>query len=128
MMTDSARQETANLGPSMLLPAGATLSVFAALLEATSEADLVAIGFALVGTAAALAAWFMFLRLATGTSAQLGVRFFSILAMALAISSLIYDADGGWLGWIGVIGLWLAALGAAIEWVKGRTYGTDDKD
>ena len=115
---------SSRLKPSLLLPCGATLSVFAALLEAAGEAHVVAMGFAVTGAAAAFAAWFMYLRLATGISAQLGVRFFSFCAMALAISSLLYNAATGWLGWVGVIGLWLATLGAGVEWWRGRTYGT----
>jgi hypothetical protein len=117
---------SSNTKPSLLLPCGATLSVFAALLEAAGAADMIAMSFALVGTATAFAAWFMYLRLGTGDSVPLGVRFFSIGAMALAISSLLYNAATGWLGWVGAIGLWLATLGAGVEWLRGRTYGTDE--
>lgn len=123
--TRVTQQDLAGSGPSLLLPGGATLSVFAALLEGTGGGQAATLALALAGTAAALAGWFMYVRVAPGVSAQLGVRFFSVVAMAFAISSLLYNAGGGWIGWMGVIGLWLAATGAGIEWVQGRTYGLE---
>jgi hypothetical protein len=46
--------------------------------------------------------------------------------MALAISSLFVGVEAGWLGTVGVIGLWTAASGAGVEWLRGRTYGGED--
>lgn len=112
--------------PSLLLPSGATLSVAAALLEGLGEGDLIAQALALFGAAAALAAWILVTRKGGGTSPSLGVRFFSIFAIALAISGLFINVGGGWLGTVGVIGLWLACGGAAVEWMRGRTYSTNE--
>ena len=123
-MTPVAAQEIADASPSSLLPSGATLSVIAALLEAAGSADVVALALALAGAMSAAAAWIMFSRRGSGVSTQLGARFFSIFTMALAISGLLMHAGAGWLGWIGIIGLWIAALGAAIEWMRGQPAAT----
>jgi hypothetical protein len=108
--------------PGPLLPFGATLSVVAPLLEGPESRWV--LGLAVAGAAIALAGWFVYLW-GSGLSSLLGVRFFSILAMALGISSLLVAAGSPRLGWIGVGGLWLAALGAGVEWRVGRTYGTN---
>ncbi|UCC74839.1 MAG: hypothetical protein JSV86_09915 [Gemmatimonadota bacterium] len=114
---------TANpVKPSLLLPSGATISVVAALLEGLGVAGPAALALALAGAVSAAAAWALAVR-KSGEAGYLGVRFFSILAIALAISSLFVGVDAGWLGMIGVIGLWIAAGGAGVEWLRGQTYG-----
>jgi hypothetical protein len=118
MMTETAK-------PSLLLPSGATISVIAAVLEGFGEAGPAAQALALGGALAAVAAWVLAVR-KIGAAGNLGVRFFSILAMALAISSLFVGVEAGWLGTVGVIGLWTAASGAGVEWLRGRTYGGED--
>lgn len=118
MMTETAK-------PSLLLPSGATISVIAAVLEGLGEAGPAAQALAAGGALAALAAWALALR-KSGVSASLGVRFLSTLAIALAISSLFVGVAAGWLGTVGVAGLWIAAGGAGVEWVRGRTYDGED--
>jgi hypothetical protein len=110
---------------SLLLPSGATLSVIAALIEGFGEPELMAQAFALFGALSAVGAWVLVARKGRGVSKFLGVRFFSILAIALAISSLFVSVQAGWLGSVGVIGLWLASTGAGIEWLRGRTLGVE---
>ena len=117
MMTDNVR-------PSLLLPSGATISVIAALLEGFDKAGFAAQAFALAGAVAAVAAWILASRKG-GARAFFGVRFFGILAMALAISSLFVGFEAGLLGTVGVVGLWIAAGGAGVEWLSGRTYGAE---
>lgn len=116
---------TATAKPSLLLPSGATISVFAAVLEGFGEAGRTAQALAIGGAIAALAAWILAVRVGR-TARTLGVRFLSILAIALAISSLFVGVEAGWLGTVGVIGLWTAAGGAGIEWLRGRTHGGED--
>ncbi|MGD2155168.1 MAG: hypothetical protein PVG79_18020 [Gemmatimonadales bacterium] len=115
--------ETVRASP--LLPSGATMSVIAAVLEGLGEGGAVAGALALGGALAAAAAWALAMRVGEAAGA-LGVRFFSILAIALAISSLFVGLDAGWLGAVGVIGLWIATGGAGVEWLRGRTYGPED--
>ncbi len=117
MMTETAK-------PSLLLPSGATISVVAAVLEGFGSAGPAAQALAGGGALAAAAAWLLAAR-RTGTAANLGARFLSILAIALAISSLFVGVEVGWLGTVGVAGLWIAAGGAGVEWLRGRTYGGD---
>jgi hypothetical protein len=110
--------------PSLLLPSGATISVTAAVLDGLGEAGRAAQAFALAGALAAAAAWVLAVR-SSGAAGFLGVRFFSVLTMALAISSLLVGVEAGWLGTVGAIGLWIAAAGAGVEWLRGRTYGVE---
>jgi hypothetical protein len=117
MMTETAK-------PSLLLPSGATTSVIAAVLEGLGAAGPAALVLAGAGGLAAVAAWALAMR-KSGAAAGLGVRFLSILAIALAISSLFVGVEVGWLGTVGVAGLWIAAGGAGVEWLRGRTYGGD---
>jgi hypothetical protein len=118
MMTETVK-------PSLLLPSGASISVIAAVLEGFGEAGPAAQAFALGGALAAVAAWVLAVRKG-GAAGALGGRFFSILAIALAISSLLVGVEAGWLGTVGVIGLWIAAGGAGVEWWRGGTYGGED--
>ncbi|UCC82932.1 MAG: hypothetical protein JSW46_18525 [Gemmatimonadota bacterium] len=118
MMTETAK-------PSLLLPSGATISVIAAILEGLGAAGPAAQAFAGAGAVAAVAAWALAVR-KSGAAASLGVRFLSILAIALAISSLFVGVEVDWLGTVGVAGLWIAAAGAGVEWLRGRTYGGED--
>ncbi len=115
MTTESAR-------PSLLLPSGATISVIAAVLEGFGTAGPAALVLAGGGALAAVAAWAVAAR-KSGAVAVLGGRFLSILAIALAISSLFVGVEVGWLGAFGVAGLWIAAGGAGVEWLRGRTQG-----
>ena len=126
MMTELATRNTDSaVSTSLLLPSGASLSVIAALIEGLGEGNINAQLLAVLGAAATVAAWSLVARRRRRTSAQLGIRFFSILAIALAVTSLLLIAGGGWLGPVGLFGLWLAALGAGVEWVRGRTYGAE---
>lgn len=112
--------------PSLLLPSGATISVVAAVLEGLGAAGPAAQAFAGGGALAAAAAWALAAS-KSGAGAFLGVRFLSILAIALAISSLFVGVEVGWLGAFGVVGLWIAAGGAGVEWLRGRTLGGDSR-
>ncbi|MGD2216418.1 MAG: hypothetical protein PVJ64_06665 [Gemmatimonadales bacterium] len=116
---------TGSSKPSLLLPSGATISVIAAVLEGLGQAGPAAQALALGGALAAVAAWALAAR-RRGAAASLGVRFLSIVAIALAISSLFVGVEAGPLGTVGVVGLWIAAAGAGVEWVKGRTYGGEE--
>lgn len=118
MMTETVK-------PSLFLPSGATISVIAAVLEGFGAAGPAALGLALGGALVAVAGWVLAVR-KSGAAGVLGVRFFSILAIALAISSLFVSVEAGWLGTVGVIGLWIAAGGAGVEWLRGGTYGGED--
>ncbi len=120
MMVEVAERSESTLGPSLLLPAGATLSVMATLLEGLDDGHLTIQALALLGATSAVAAWILIVRRGKDASGPLGVRFFSILAIALAMSGLLAAAGGGWLGLVGIVGLWIAVSGAGLEWVKGR--------
>jgi hypothetical protein len=120
MMVEVAERSESAVDPSLLLPAGAALSVIATLLEGFGDGNLTTQALALLGAASAVAAWILIVRRGKDASSPLGVRFFSILAIALAISGLLAAAGGGWLGLVGVVGLWIAVCGAGLEWVKGR--------
>jgi hypothetical protein len=125
-MTDLAtRNADPTVSTSLLLPSGASLSVVAALIEGLGEGNVNSQLLAVLGAAATVAAWSLVARRRRSASSELGIRFFSILAIALAITSLLLIAGGGWLGMVGLTGLWLAALGAGVEWMRGRTYGTE---
>ncbi len=126
MMIELATRSTDSaVSTSLLLPSGASLSVVAALIEGLGEGNGNAQLFAVLGAAATVAAWSLVARRRRRSSAQLGIRFFSILAIARAITSLLLIAGGRWLGLVGLVGLWLAALGAGVEWMRGRTYGAE---
>ncbi len=126
MMTEAAGRQSVNAArPSLLLPSGASISVIAALLEGLGTAGPAGLALALAGAVSAVAAWILAARQGEASS-YLGIRFLSILAIALAISSLFVGVEAGWLGMVGVIGLWIAAVGAAVEWLRGRTYRVED--
>jgi hypothetical protein len=93
------------------------LTFIASLLGALDTGDVITWALAIAGAAAAIAAWILIGPM--GASSALAVRFFSILAMALGITSLFASTAGGWLGMVGVIGIWLAAAGAGLEWLRG---------
>lgn len=120
MMVEVTERSDSALGPSVLLPAGATLSVIATLVEGFGDGNLTTQALGFLGAASAVAAWILIVTRRRVASTPLGVRFFSILAIALAMSGLLAAAGGGWLGLVGVVGLWIAACGAGLEWVTGH--------
>ncbi len=113
--------------PSFFLPLGATVLVIAALMQSVSNDDFVATILGIAGIITAAGAWLIVTMAPPKLDPVRGVRFLSIAAIALAVSGLL-NPEESMLGLAGVIGLWLAVGGAAIEWRRGRTYGLGGKD
>ncbi len=113
--------------PSFFLPLGATVLVIAALMQSVSNDDFVATILGIAGIITAAGAWLIVAMAPPKLDPVRGVRFLSIAAIALAVSGLL-NPEESMLGLAGVIGLWLAVGGAAIEWRRGRTYGLGGKD
>ncbi|MEE9155981.1 MAG: hypothetical protein V3U38_04990 [Gemmatimonadota bacterium] len=113
--------------PSLFLPLGASVLVIAGLAEAARTDDMVATTLGVAGAIVAAGAWLLALRGSAKLDPLRGTRFLSIAAIALAVSGLL-NPEESLIGLAGVIGLWLAVGGAAIEWRRGRSYGLGVKE